>query len=218
MRKVLLALPVLTGLSVALHAQAAGQQSTPPTTAGQSRTTTIGQKSDTAASQQDWSGVLMDASCSVIASATTNSSRSVTSYTGSSAQSAPQSAESTKDASPARSTTEAGVPARQESTTPESGERSRTATADPATSASFTTVREKYRDCMVKPTTTSFAIHSDGRLIVLDEPGNEVVRQQMTSEQFRSRITDAGGNSKWTSVTLNGSMKGERLNVTSVQK
>jgi hypothetical protein len=102
------------------------------------------------------------------------------------------------------------------STAAATGERSRT--ADPTTSSSFTTVREKYRDCMVKPTTTSFAIHSDGRLIMLDDAANRLMGQQLASDQFRSRMTDAAGNAKWMSVTVDGSMQGDRMSVTSVKK
>jgi hypothetical protein len=79
-------------------------------------------------------------------------------------------------------------------------------------------VREKYRACMVKPTSTSFALHSDGRLVVLDEAGNQLVRQQLALEEFRSAMTDAGGNAKWMSVTVDGSMQGDRMSVTSVKK
>ena len=234
-----------------------------PTTGTQ--TTTIG--STNAGGQQSYAGVLMDASCAVIASntraGTPGSSTGVNTYSGSTSTTAATGATGTgttgegnttitgtsrtTDVAAARSTTEAGAQTQRDTasttagrttagtptagtTTPgtttagttagaagTTGERSRTG-SDPATSASFTTVREKYRDCMVKPTTTSFAIHSDGRLIVLDESANQMVRQQVTSDQFRSAMTDASGNPKWMSVTLNGSMQGDRLSVTSVQR
>jgi hypothetical protein len=71
---------------------------------------------------------------------------------------------------------------------------------------------------MVKSTTTSFAVHSDGRLLLLDDASNQMVRQQLSSDQFRSGLTDASGNPSWMNVTLDGSMQGSRLSITSVKK
>jgi hypothetical protein len=71
---------------------------------------------------------------------------------------------------------------------------------------------------MVKPASSAFAIHSDGKLIVLDEASNQIVRQQISSDQFKGDLTDASGNPKWMSVKLSGSMQGDRLSVTSVSK
>src|SRR5688572_14104239 len=176
MRKALFALSVLAGISVGLQAQStqtAGQQS------GATASTPGGGK-------QSWAGVLMDASCSVIASnARAGMPGAATASAGNT--STLNRATTATDVSPARSTSEAGAQSARDtastattaSTGNPAGERSRTESIDPATSSSFTTVREKYRDCMVKPTTTSFAIHSDGRLIILDGAGNQTVRQQM---------------------------------------
>ena len=106
-----------------------------------------------------------------------------------------------------------------------SGQRSRSS----ADSASFSTVREKYRDCMVKPTTTSFAIHSDGRVILLDEASNQTLRQKVAAGEFKPSGTGgtaatpgstagSAGSNDWMSVTVNGSMQGDRLSVSSVSR
>jgi hypothetical protein len=71
---------------------------------------------------------------------------------------------------------------------------------------------------MVKPSTASFAIHSEGRLLVLDDASNQMLRQQIGSDKFRNVFTDASGTAKWGTVTLNGSMQGDQLSVSSVSR
>jgi hypothetical protein len=53
---------------------------------------------------------------------------------------------------------------------------------------------------------------------MLDDASNQLMRQQLASDQFRSAMTDAAGNAKWMSVTVDGSMQGDRMSVTSVKK
>jgi len=93
------------------------------------------------------------------------------------------------------------------------GERSRSADA-----AMDNTVRERYRDCMARSTTTAFAIHSNGQLYVLDQASNDLVRQQMSGEAFRASMSDRSGDPKWLTVTVNGTASGDRLTVTSVRR
>jgi len=68
------------------------------------------------------------------------------------------------------------------------------------------TVREKYKDCKVTPSTTSFAIMSDGQLYMIDDAGGSV-RQRMSS----------GAGSDFRTVTVMGTMNGDRLAITSIQ-
>jgi hypothetical protein len=96
------------------------------------------------------------------------------------------------------------------------GERSRTGSAMSGTT--LTTVREKYSQCVVTPSTTSFAIHTDGQLYVLDQASNDMVRQQMSNEAFRASMSDGGSGPKFMTVTVVGTPSGDRLSITSVRK
>jgi hypothetical protein len=81
-----------------------------------------------------------------------------------------------------------------------------------------TTVREKYRNCMATPTTSAFAIHSNGQVMVLDDASNAVVREQLASNpDLKSGMADASGSPKFMSVTVNGSTTGNQLTVVSIQ-
>jgi hypothetical protein len=71
---------------------------------------------------------------------------------------------------------------------------------------------------MAKSTTTAFAVQTEGGLMVLDEAGNLAVRQAMLSDDFRTGLTDGSGNPRWMSVTVNGSIRGDKLTVTTVGK
>ena len=274
MKNTLLALSVLTGISVALDAQSTSDQQV-PSTAGQQQSEVLPKPGQTAAppqasstvqlGQQSWPGVLLDASCPAIAptrSGTSPSATGVTIYTGSSSQpssattagaagtptptedKAPLSRNTTAtDVSPARSTTEAAAQAtrdeRPTSATPvppsttetkaagangvspagspaTTGERSRTVHTDATTTSWFTAVKDKYRDCMAKSTTTAFAVQTEQGLMVLDEAGNLAVRQAMLSDDFRTGLTDGSGNPRWMSVTVNGSVRAGKLTVTTV--
>lgn len=262
MRRTLFALPILAAISVALNAQqtpAANQQPAPGTATQTQATATAG------AGQQNWSGVLLDASCSAITSerASTSTTTGVTSYSASTSKGATATTPGTpaqpgasasatikanetnaNDPLAPRTTTQASATAttaeRSRTTTPDAtpsattarttpgtatsqstvavGERSRTiGTPDLADSGAFTG-SEKYKDCMIKPASSAFAIHSNGKLIILDEASNQMVREQLSGDQFKNSLSDANGNPKWTSVTLSGSIQGDRLKVTSVNK
>lgn len=95
-----------------------------------------------------------------------------------------------------------------------------TSSSSADTMSSFTAVREKYSQCMVKPTSAAFAIHSDGRLYIFDSAGNDMVRQQMANEAFRAAMNDANGAPKWMSVTVIGTpdASSNQLAVTSIRK
>ena len=84
--------------------------------------------------------------------------------------------------------------------------------ADDATGAgpAWINVRDKYRECMVKPTTSSFALMSNGKLYMLDDTSG-ALRQRMSSN------TTAGAASEFHSVTVMGTPQGDRIGVTSVQ-
>jgi hypothetical protein len=84
------------------------------------------------------------------------------------------------------------------------GERSRSAHTNP--DVQWATVREKYKDCKVSPTTTSFAIMSNGQLYMLDG-ASDALKQRTSS----NTPTD------WHSVTVVGNMTGDRITVTSVR-
>ncbi len=97
------------------------------------------------------------------------------------------------------------------------GERARTigGTSDESSSR----VRDKYRDCMVKPSTTSFAIHADGKLYVLDRASNEMVQEQMRNEAFRASMVNQRDGSQWMTVTVQGTPTSDNtLTIRSVRK
>jgi hypothetical protein len=71
-----------------------------------------------------------------------------------------------------------------------------------------TTVREKYKDCKVTASTTKFAVYSNGSLTMLDDSSNTMVKDKLVSNP---RV----GNSEWMSVTMQGSMEGNQLKVSS---
>ena len=74
---------------------------------------------------------------------------------------------------------------------------------------------DAYRECMVKPTTTEFAIHSNGRVYVVDATGNSIIRDHMRGQ---SAAAGTSGDTGWTTVTVMGSAKGDTLLVTSIRK
>jgi hypothetical protein len=168
------------------------------------------------AGTQTLTGVLMDATCDAIANrnvseASKDVTNSVKTYTGASG--------STGKVEHSATTSSTGSPGSTAATTGSvgapnaTGERSRT--EDVAIS---TTVREKYGKCMVKADTNSFALYSDGRLILIEPASAITVRQQMSSEGFRGNMTDASGQPKWFTVTVTGKMKGDQLAVTSIRQ
>jgi hypothetical protein len=109
-------------------------------------------------------------------------------------------------------TGETGLARSDTSNAARTGERSRSA------DSVSTTIRDKYRDCIAKETTTSFAIHADGSLYVLDRAGNDLIRQQMGGEAFRGSMTNAAGAPQWVTVTVQGTANGDSLTITSVRR
>ena len=88
-----------------------------------------------------------------------------------------------------------------------SGDRNRKMDTDTSTAGSqWVTVREKYKDCKPTASTTSFAIMSNGELYLVDDASG-------TLKQRVSNNTDTD----WHSVSINGSLTGNRLNATSIQ-
>lgn len=104
-----------------------------------------------------------------------------------------------------------GPGASNSAATSATGERSRTAPVR-------TTVGEKYKACIAKPTTTAFAIHSDGKLYVLDADSNKMVQEQMRNEAFQASMSDKSGAPQWLSVTVVGTASDDTLSITSVRK
>jgi hypothetical protein len=64
----------------------------------------------------------------------------------------------------------------------------------------------------VTSATTAFALHSNGRLIMLDQAGNERVRQQLQSSWF----TNPSNINRDVNASVAGSMQGDALTVTTV--
>jgi hypothetical protein len=94
------------------------------------------------------------------------------------------------------------------------GDRNRSAGGNMAT-----TVREKYAQCMPTANTTSFALHANGQLYVLDQTSNDIVRQQMSGEAFRGAMSNANRQSDFMTVTVVGTPgTGNNLTITSVRK
>jgi hypothetical protein len=92
------------------------------------------------------------------------------------------------------------------------GTRSRTATAK------RTDEGDRYEGCKASSSTTQFAIHTDGQLFVLDEDGNDVVRQQMRNDSFRSSLSDESGAPRWLTVMVEGHRNGDRLTLSSLRR
>jgi hypothetical protein len=58
----------------------------------------------------------------------------------------------------------------------------------------------------------------DGKLFLLDEGGNEVVRSQVRNESFRASMVDDSGAPRWLTVTVEGRPAGQRLNIISMRR
>jgi hypothetical protein len=77
---------------------------------------------------------------------------------------------------------------------------------------------DRYEKCKATPSTTEFAIHTDGQLFVLDQDGNDVVRQQMRNDSFRSSLSDESGAARWLTVMVEGRRNGDRLTLSSLRR
>jgi len=81
------------------------------------------------------------------------------------------------------------------------------------------TVAEKYAACKATDETRSFAIHANGKLYILDDESNEMVRKQMRNEAFRASMSNGRDGSRWMTVTLMGTPgAGNSLHLESVRK
>jgi len=86
-----------------------------------------------------------------------------------------------------------------------SGERGRS-TDTTGAGKQWITVRDKYKDCKVTSSTSSFALMSNGQLYMVNDPDG-TLRQQANS--------DTG--SDWHSVTVMGNLQGDHISVSSVK-
>jgi hypothetical protein len=77
---------------------------------------------------------------------------------------------------------------------------------------------DPYDSCKATAATTDFAIHTDGQLLLLDEEGNELVRQQMRNDSFRASLADESGAPRWLTVMVEGRKTGDRLTITSLRR
>lgn len=77
---------------------------------------------------------------------------------------------------------------------------------------------DKFEPCKATAETTDFAIHTDGKLHLLDENGNDVVRQQIRNDSFRATLADESGTPRWVTVMVEGRPVGDRLTITSLRR
>lgn len=77
---------------------------------------------------------------------------------------------------------------------------------------------DRYDRCKATASTTEFAIHTDGQLFLLDTTGNDLVRQQMRNETFRSSLSTEAGEPRWLTVMVEGRPSGETLEVVSLRR
>jgi hypothetical protein len=77
---------------------------------------------------------------------------------------------------------------------------------------------DRYDNCKARASTTEFAIHTDGQLFLLDEDGNQVVRQQMRNDSFRASLSDDSGAPRWLTVMVEARKNGDRLTITSLRR
>lgn len=142
---------------------------------------------------------------------TVTASSSVTATSPSSVDDRSASAGATSGANSASALGTTG--AAPDSATAVAGDRNRSA------DSGITTVREKYAQCVPSATTTSFALHANGQLYVLDQASNDIVRQQMSGEAFRGAMSNASGQPQWMTVTVSGTPgTGNNLTITSIRK
>jgi hypothetical protein len=87
-----------------------------------------------------------------------------------------------------------------------------------ATAGKSTSDEDRYAICKATAVSTAFAIHTDGRLYVLDEAGNDLVRAQMRNESFRSSLSDESGEPRWLTVMVEGKPAGNSLSVLSLRR
>jgi hypothetical protein len=116
---------------------------------------------------------------------------------------------------------DASCPAIDSQETRQPGQRSRTSDDPGGSSAgrTVTTVREKYAECKVTPSSTVFALHAEGELYILDQASNAIVRRQMRNEAFQAGMVDESGEPRWMTVTVQGFAAADgSLSIRSVRK
>lgn len=77
---------------------------------------------------------------------------------------------------------------------------------------------DKFESCKATAETADFAIHTDGKLHLLDENGNELVRQQIRNDSFRATLADESGTPRWVTVMVEGRPVGDKLTITSLRR
>lgn len=125
---------------------------------------------------------------------------SVTTYSGAAAPSATGTPKDGKVPSTSRTISIADEKAT------DSEERNRSSSPS-ISSLELTTVREKYKDCRVTSTTSSFALMSNGQLYMIDD-----------SKGLLQRMVNAADlAAEWHTVTIAGNVDGDRLTPSSMQ-
>jgi hypothetical protein len=77
-------------------------------------------------------------------------------------------------------------------------------------------IPERYRDCKVKSSTTSFAIYANNRMYMLDRVSNQMMQEQMLKEKTQ---LPSAGSSAWINRTVVGTATSDDvLTLRSVRK
>ena len=94
-------------------------------------------------------------------------------------------------------------------------ERSSTERSRPA-SAPNNAVPDKFRDCRLKASTTSYALYTNGKVYMLDRVSNQMMQERMAKAP---RNNSAANSNDWTTSTLVGtSTSDDVLTLRSIQK
>jgi hypothetical protein len=97
-------------------------------------------------------------------------------------------------------------------------EAAKQGTRSRAVSAKRADEGDRYDGCKASASSSRFAIHTDGQLFILDDDGNDVVRQQMRNDSFRSSLSDESGAARWLTVMVEGHRNGDRLTLSSLRR
>lgn len=96
------------------------------------------------------------------------------------------------------------------------GTRSRT--IDTMVDPNVTAMAGRYQMCQVTPSTTSYALFSNGKVVMLDDAGNKYIKEQMLSnDALKNGIISATGTPQWMTVTVVGPAVGDQMSVTSIE-
>lgn len=154
-----------------------------------------------ASSGKTFRGVLMDSSCKAIQAAAETSRNRTSTAPSATADSSKTGVNPSQSGSPAP---ESNVPA----TSGTSTVRDADVTGGQGTQnrAKKDAVSEVYKECKLKPATSSYALLSDGKVYLLDDTMGSL-RQKMTGN------TSTG----WITMSVIGSLEGDKIKVSSVQ-